>query len=309
MKSNMRKSLFVALLFTVASAQAQQTVTSREAFAAFGFDVDNLELRVEPVAPGLHLIIGAGGNILASIGEQGVLIVDDQVPELIPRIQKSIHELGGGDIDFVINTHWHFDHADGNEMLGSEGSWIISQANSREMLKDRQLINLVGLKIDQPAYPDVALPVITYENQMQLHFNGEQIDLLHVGPAHTSGDTVVFFRGSNVVHMGDVFNSRYPFIDADNGGDLDGAIRFCEQVLAEIDENTKVVPGHGVVGSRQDFADYVSMLKTIRQRIAAMIADGASLEEVIAAKPTAEWDDAKGDPTRLINRAYTSLSK
>jgi glyoxylase-like metal-dependent hydrolase (beta-lactamase superfamily II) len=309
MKPNMRMSLLTALFFMAVSAQAQQTVSSREAFEAFGFDVDNLELRVESVAPGLHLIFGAGGNILASIGEQGVLIVDDQVPELIPRIQSSIHELGGGDIDFVINTHWHFDHADGNEMLGSEGSWIISQVNSREMLKDRQLINLVGLKIDQPAYSDVALPVITYENHMQLHFNGEQIDLLHVGPAHTTGDTVVFFKGSNVVHMGDVYNSRFPFIDADNGGDLDGAIRFCEHVLAEIDENTKVVPGHGVIGSYQDFTDYVSMLKTIRQRIAAMIADGASLEEVIAAKPTAEWDDAKGDPTRLINRAYTSLSK
>jgi cyclase len=302
-------NLFCLLMILGVSAQAQQTVSSRDAFEAFGFDVDNLEIRIEAVAPGLHVIFGAGGNILASIGEQGVLIVDDQVPELIPQIQASIHELGGGDIDFVINTHWHFDHADGNHILGKEGSWIISQANSREMLKDRHLINLVFLIVDQPAYPHEAMPVITFEDRMQLHFNGEQIDLLHFGPAHTTGDTAVLFRGSNVVHMGDVYNSRYPFIDADNGGDFDGAIRFCEQVLAEIDEETVVIPGHGSVGSYQDFAGYVSMLKTIRERMVALIAQGATLEEVIAAKPTAEWDEARGNPAGLIDRAYTSLTK
>jgi len=229
---------------------------------------------------------------------------------MVPRIRAAIQELGGSNIDFVINTHWHFDHADGNALLGKGGSWIVSQANSRRMMTESQLINLVDFIVDQPPYPAEGLPVITYEDRMQFHFNGEQVDLLHFGSAHTTGDTAVVFRGHNAVHMGDLYFSRsYPFIDADNGGGLDGMILFCEAVLKEIEEDTVVIPGHGPVAKYVDLEEYVSMLRTIRNRIATLIAEGATLDEVIAAKPTSEWDEINGDPSRLLDRAFASLTR
>jgi len=169
------------------------------------------------------------------------------------------------------------------------------------------VVDLVSVQVEQQAQPTEALPVITYDNRMQFFFNGERVDLVHFGPAHTTGDTAVIFRSDNVVHMGDVYNSRYPFIDAGNGGTIDGIIAFCEAVLGEIDEDTIVIPGHGPVATYSDLQQYVIMLKVIRERIAALIDRGASLADVVNAKPTAEWDDAKGDPARLINRAYYSL--
>lgn len=300
---------FFCCMLVCISAQAQDVVKSTEAFERFGLDIKTTEIEVKEVAPGLHVLFGAGGNVLVSIGDQGVLIVDDQIPAMIPKIRSAIRGLGGGDIDFVINTHWHFDHADGNPLLAEEGSWIVSQVNSRRMLTSSQLINLVGFIVDQPATSSEGLPVITFEDRLQFHFNGEEIDLLHFGPAHTTGDTAVLFRGQNVVHMGDVFNGRYPFVDADNGGELDGLIRFCEAVLEEINENTVVIPGHGSVGTYQDLEEYVSMLKIIRGRIAALIAKGATLDEVIAAKPSAEWDEEKGNPLQFLDRSFKSLTR
>jgi glyoxylase-like metal-dependent hydrolase (beta-lactamase superfamily II) len=268
-------------------------------------------ITTERVGDGLHVLFGVGGNILASIGEQGVLIVDAQFPDLVPKYRAAIRELGGGEVDFAINTHWHYDHADGNLRLGPDGTWLIAHANSRQMLTKNNVINtVVRPPFAQNAYPAAALPVATFDERMQLHFNGEEIDLWHFGPAHTTGDAAVYFRGANVVHMGDVFNNAgYPFIDADNGGDLDGTIAFCEAVLREVEDGAVVVPGHGPVAKYADLERYVTMLKSVRARIAELIATGATLEQVIAAKPTAEWDSAYGDPTRMVNRAYASLSR
>ena len=228
----------------------------------------------------------------------------------MPRIKTAIEELGGGDVDFAINTHWHFDHTAGNATLGAEGTWLVSQLKSREMMLDNHLIDMVVRAYEQEASPPEALPVITYDEQMQFFFNDERIDLVHFGPAHTTGDTAVIFRSHNAVHMGDVYNnSGYPFIDAGNGGSLDGMIEFCKAVLAELDEDSVVIPGHGPVATYADMQAYVSMLETIRARIVALIDRGASLSDVIAAKPTAEWDEAKGDPERLLDRAYRSLTR
>jgi len=160
----------------------------------------------------------------------------------------------------------------------------------------------------QKAYPKEALPNITFENDMQFHFNEQRIDLVHFGPAHTTGDAAIIFRGSNAVHMGDVFNmAGYPFIDAGNGGDLDGVINFCEQVLALINNDTVVIPGHGPVVDYQAMQDYVVMLSVIRDRMKTLVAEGASLDEVYAAQPTAEFDEIRGNNKLFINRAYHSL--
>ena len=282
----------------------------REAlFSAFGIDADQAEITTEKIAPNLWVIFGVGGNIVASIGDNGVLIVDDQIPELIPKIGKTIEGLGGKGIDFVVNTHFHFDHADGNLTLGPQGAVIVSHSSAREMMQEERLIDMVQLAYLQQPYPEPALPVMTFDDAMQIHFNGEQIDLLHAGPAHTNGDTAVLFRGSNVVHMGDVFNRRgYPFVDAGNGGTLDGLIRFCEDILQQIGPDTVVVPGHGPVGTHADFVAYVDMLRTIHERLSAAIADGKSFQEITEAKITAEWDEQWGNPASLLDRAYWSLT-
>ena len=290
--------------------QAQDTITGVEAFEILGVDFETIEIRTETVAPGFHVLFGAGGNVAVSIGEHGVLIVDDQFPAMVPKIRAAIRELGGGDVDFVINTHWHFDHADGNPLFGKGGAWIVSQSNSREMMTEDRVVNVVEALISQPAYPPEGHPVITFEDRMQFHFNGEEIDLLHFGPAHTTGDLAVVFRGHNVVHMGDVFvTDGYPIIDSDYGGGIDGMIQMCEAVLEVIEEDTVVIPGHGPLETYADLVDYVTMLKKIRERIAALISNGATLDEVIAAKPTAEWDAVWGDPITLIDRTFASLTR
>ncbi len=278
-------------------------------FKPLGWNIGKTQIISKKVGDNLHVLFGTGGNIAVSIGDDGVLIVDDQFPALMPKIKSAIGKLGGKGIDFAINTHWHFDHAEGNIALGPEGTWLVSQANSREMMKQDHIINLVVSSYEQKAYPESAWPDITYDKTMQFHFNGERIDLMHFGAAHTTGDTAVIFRGHNAVHMGDVYNnSGYPFIDAGNGGKFDGLIKFCSKTLKQIDENTVVIPGHGAVSDYQGLADYIEMLTIIRKRMMALIDNGASLEDVYAAKVTKEWDKKQGNPTGFINRAYMSLT-
>jgi glyoxylase-like metal-dependent hydrolase (beta-lactamase superfamily II) len=272
------------------------------------------QIRSEKIADNFYVLFGVGGNIVVTIGETGTLIVDAQFPEMVPRYKAAIGQLGGGKIDFLVNTHGHFDHADGNKVLGPEGTWIVAHANAREMMTRNIVVNLVAAKRDQPAYPKEALPVQTYDRTMQFYFNGERVDLMHFGPAHTTGDSAVLFRNHNLVHLGDVYNNAgYPFIDVDNGGSLNGVIEFCTNVLKELDQNTIVVPGHGPVAKYQDLVDFVAMLTTIRDRMSGLIKSGATLEQVTAAKVTAEWDGTgpgkKGDPTTFLNRAYASLTK
>ena len=290
-------------------AQAHEYLTLDEMMAAFGMDVVNTDVTSETVAPGLHVLFGVGGNVIASVGDQGVLIVDSQLPEMIPKIQEAVESLGGGMVDFVINTHWHWDHANGNPTLGRQGAWLVSQTNSRRMMAGSHDIDLATFVYEQPPFPAEAMPVITFDEHMRFHFNGDTIDLYNFGPAHTTGDAVVYFRDDNVVHMGDVLNARFPFIDAGNGGDLDGMILFCEKVLARLNEDSIVVPGHGPVMGYRDLAEFIDMLETVRNRISTMIDRGYSLEQVISAEPTAEYNETFGDPARFINRAYMSLSR
>ena len=275
---------------------------------AFAWDFD-ADIGVEKVTDDLYVLFGVGGNVGVSVGADGVFIVDDQFPQVMPKIKAAIAGLGGQDIDFAVTTHWHFDHAEGNLTLGPEGTWLVAHENSREMMKEDRLINLVQFAYEQKAYPESAWPDITYSETMSFHLNGERIDLYHFGPAHTTGDTAVVFRGSNAVHLGDVYNnSGYPFIDADNGGSIDGVIRFCQETLDRIDTNTVVIPGHGPLSDYQGLSDYIDMLGVIRARMVKLIKEGMSLAEIIAVKPTAEYDAQMGDPTMLINRAYVSLT-
>lgn len=304
------KTLFLINFLLVSSlAHGQETMSGLDYFKSFGADPTTTEIQAVELAPGMYGLRGAGGNIVVSIGEQGTMIVDDQFTASVPRIRQAVRELGGSDIDFVINTHWHFDHADGNLPLAEGGSWIVAHESTREMMKQPQTMNLVTVRTTQDAYPDKSLPVITFSDRMRFHFNSQTIDLLHFGPAHTTSDVAVLFRESGVVHMGDVYHGGYPFIDVDNGGSLDGAIEFCERVYAELGDEAIVVPGHGRPSDKAAFADYINMLKTIKDRLVTLIEQGASLDDALQSGITAEWDEQRGDPARLLDRAYHSMTR
>ena len=310
---------FSALLLATAATAHQhlsgeQNALEREALLeGFGWDVATAEVRTEKIAEGLYVLFGLGGNIAVSVGKDGTLIVDDQLPELADRIKAAIAELGGGRIDYVINTHWHFDHADGNNALGPDGATIISHDNARSDMADGGIINMVIAQYHQAPYPEAALPELTYQREMSLHFNGGEIELRHFSRAHTDGDTAVFFRKHNAVHLGDVFNnSGYPFVDVGSGGGIDGMIRFCKETLAQIDEHTVVIPGHGPVTDYARLGQYLAMLRTVRDRIQGMIDDGKSLAEVSAAAPTADFDAIYGPESAslgFVNRVYSDLSE
>ena len=306
-----------ALVWLAVGGAADNTMSLDELLERFGWDFATAEVTTEQVGEGLYALFGLGGNIAVSIGTDGVLIVDDQFPEMVPKIRAAIEALGretgaGSAIDYVVNTHWHFDHAQGNLALGPAGTRILAHANARRDMARGGLINLVIARYRQEPYPAAALPAITYARRMRLHFNGERIDLIHAGPAHTTGDTAVIFRGQNAVHFGDVFvTTGYPFIDVDSGGDIDGMIAFCRTVLAELHEDAVVIPGHGAITDRSAVVAYVTMLEAVRSRVAALIAEGRTREEVIAEKVTADFDETYGLESAslgFIDRVYTSLT-
>ena len=310
----MKKLLTACLtVFGLGASADDPPMNLDQLLEAFGWNLDAIQIVIEEVDDGLYVLFGAGGNIGVSIGEQGVLVVDDMFPELIPKVNEAIAHLGGGPVDFAINTHWHFDHAEGNLALGPAGTWIVAQENSTQAMNEDRIINLVNMKYAQNAYPESAKPVISYDDRMRFYFNGGAIELLHFGPAHTDGDTAVIFREHNAVHMGDVFNNAgYPFVDVDSGGGIDGMIEFCQGVLDEIGPNGIVIPGHGPVTNAQALADYIDMLKTVRGRVAKLIDEGMTLEQAVAAKPTAGLDERYGPEEAslgFVNRVYTSLTK
>ena len=312
--------IFSSIIFSLgllAAHHEKEEVNYKEGQKAvtdvFGWDMKNPSITTERISDNLHVLFGNGGNILVSIGENGVLLVDDQMPEAKNVILRAIRKLGGRSVDYVINTHWHFDHAEGNNAFGPSGAQIIAQENSRYMMLNPQPINLSFIIYPQQPYPLEAVPEITYKNSMNLHLNGDRIELYHFGHAHTTGDSAVYLRDSNVLHMGDVFNmSGPPFIDADNGGSIDGIIQFCEEVLKVVNDETIVVPGHGPISTTQDIQTYIDMLIVVRDRIRSQIDEGKNLEEIMASDPSKEWRDKFGEGPFIqgvVDRAYAGMIK
>lgn len=307
-------TLFLSILISSgvqahSAPNAPEAMTVSEGVAAFGWDFESAKITVQDLGNGLSVLFGLGGNIVTSIGPDGTFIIDDQFEGMIPKVVEAIGDLGGDDIDFAVTTHWHFDHADGNLALGPAGTWLVAHENSRQMMKDDHVVNMVGLAVLQEAYPESAWPDVTFDSSMRFHINDQTVELMHFGPAHTTGDTAVYFREANVLHMGDVFNNTgYPFIDADNGGTLDGLVAFCEGVLAVINEETIVVPGHGATASTADLTRYTRDLATVRDRLALHVKNGLDLDEIVDINPTSDFDETYGDNTQFINRAVKSLT-
>jgi len=251
---------------------------------------DEPGLTVQSLSETVSVLFGAGGNIGVSTGPDGVFIIDNMYEgdgEMISAAAAKLSELP---ISYVLNTHWHFDHAGSNDYFGHNGSVIIAHDNVRKMLASGAFIRVVDTEV-QPA-PAEALPVITFDDSLSLHLNGEEVHMLHVTPAHTDGDGIVWFRGSNIVHMGDTFLAGiYPLIDVDAGGSIDGMITTADTVLAFINDETQIIPGHGPISAKADLKAYRDMCVTLRDRIAEMKGRGMSLEEVLAANATEGLDD------------------
>ena len=232
MKKNIYKLILPFFLLILSSCDQQEVEFdfSNEQIAVFDafewdFSKQNI-LKVEKLKNNISVIFGYGGNILVSTGKDGTLIVDSQFPQLKNNILDEIKKLGGDHIDYIINTHWHFDHAEGNRAFGPTGSTIIAHENSREFMKKNNNINIVLVEYPQQAYENKSLPTITFKDEMKLNFNNNNISLHNFGPAHTTGDTIVFFKEDNVIHFGDVLNiDSMVFIDSGNGGSLSGMIK------------------------------------------------------------------------------------
>ncbi len=226
--------------------------------------------------------------------------------------RETVHQSGATPIRFVINTHWHGDHTGGNENFGEAGAIIVAHDNVRKRMSTEQFSAFFGQT--SPPSPDAALPVVTFTDTVTLHFNfnDEEIYIFHVDPAHTDGDSIIWFRNANVVHMGDVFFAgRYPYIDLGSGGSIDGLIGAANRVLASIDPETRIIPGHGPISRIDDLQEYREVLTTVRARVTRHIAQGRSMDETIAARPGAEWDDVWGagfiNPEQFVEFVYASI--
>ena len=294
----------------------QVAVFATVVLAAFGSsaaqDSDERQIETVAVADGVYMFQGRGGNIGVSVGEDGVVLIDDQYAPVTDKIRQAVGRVSDQVIRFVLNTHWHGDHTGGNENFGKAGVLIVAHDNVRERMSVEHFIERWDRTI--PASPEEALPVVTFTDAVTFHLNDEEIHAFHVSSAHTDGDSIIHFRRANVLHMGDVyFNGTYPYIDVYSGGSIDGMIAAVDGVLELVGPQTKIIPGHGPLSGREELLAYREMLSGVRARIASMIEAGQGLEEITAAKPTAELDEkwAHGfiKPDVFVSIVHESLSK
>jgi cyclase len=273
-------------------------------------DFSKVEVQSEKVADGVYMLKGAGGNIGLSIGPNGSLVIDDQYAPLSDKILAAIKALTPDPVRFVVNTHWHGDHTGGNANLAKTGAFLVAHENVRKRMGSEQFIAMFNQKV--PASPEAALPVVTFAEGVTFHWNGDEVRAFHVAPAHTDGDTVVQFVKADVVHMGDCFfNGNFPFIDTSSGGKVDGIVAAADRVLGGVTDKTKIIPGHGPVASKADLQAYRDTVKSVRDRVAKLKAEGKTKEAAVAAKPTAEFDAKWGQgfikPDVFVGLVYDSL--
>jgi len=242
----------------------------------------NSEVTIETtkLSDNVYMLVGQGGNIGVSVGDDGVFIIDDQFEQLTPKILEAIRTLSDKPLQFLVNTHYHGDHTGGNENMAKQGIKIIAHENVRKRLVD-------GEK------PKDALPIIMFNDRVNVHMNGEDVNVHHVEHAHTDGDAMLFFSKSNVLHTGDTyFHKRYPYIDVKSGGSIDGYIKAIKKGLTLINDDTKIIPGHGPVSNKEEYQSFLTMLETLRKNVQAEIENGKTEDEVAAnAAITKEYDD------------------
>jgi cyclase len=273
-------------------------------------DWDSVQIESVSVRDGLYMLVGRGGNIGLSVGSDGTFLVDDQYAPLTEKIVAAIKKITPDPVRFLVNTHWHGDHTGGNENFGKAGSILVAHRNVRERMSVEQVRKI--LRTDPiPASPEGALPRITFTEEVTFHWNGETIRAFHVPNAHTDGDVIIHFQNADVLHTGDaIVNGRYPFIDVDTGGNLNGIISAADKVLALAKPTTKIMPGHGALATPDDVRAYRDMLVSVRDRVQKLVDQGKTADEVVAAKPTADLDATFGAQSeRFVRGAYASLAR
>jgi len=248
-------------------------------------EMADVRIRATHVAGAVHMLEGRGGNIGVSVGDDGILIVDDQFAPLADKIREALRKLNPGELEFVLNTHYHGDHTGGNVEFGSEAH-IIAHTNVRKRLSTPQ--TLFGRTIDP--LPEMGLPVITFDETLSLHFNGEEIRVVHFARGHTDGDCVVFFTKSNVVHMGDhMFNKMFPFVDLEHGGDVQGMADNVRTIIERVSADVKIIPGHGPLADLDDLKTYHTMLTDSIAHVRKEREAGKSLETIKSAGVPECW--------------------
>jgi glyoxylase-like metal-dependent hydrolase (beta-lactamase superfamily II) len=256
-------------------------------------DFSKVEIKATQLSPTTWMLTGAGGNLGLSAGDDATFLIDDQYAPLSEKITAAIAKITPKPVKFVVNTHWHSDHTGGNENLAKAGVVIVAHDNVYRRMSTDQFIELFKMK--EPASPHVALPMVTFGVGVTFHLNGEDIQVLHVAPAHTDGDAIIYFPKSNVVHMGDTyFAGMYPFVDTSSGGRIDGMVAACDKALSLGNDDTKIIPGHGPLSNKADLKAWRDMLAAISAKIHKLVADGKNVEEIVAANPTAEFDAKYG---------------
>ncbi|HEY8994102.1 MAG TPA: MBL fold metallo-hydrolase [Lacunisphaera sp.] len=302
MKTWMVMALLV--LATGGMTQAWKTAT--------GFDMDFPHVVVEThrLTDHIYTLLGSGANVTASVGPDGILLVDAEFEPMTAKLKAALAKLSPAPIKYLIDTHWHGDHTGGNADFAKDGTVVIAQANVLTRLANPQFLPFLNMKTS--AQPPEMWPGITYESEMTLRFNGEEVRLFHLGPAHTDGDTVVFFTKSNVLCLGDVYiNGLYPIIDRGSAGTINGYFPTIDKALSFCDAKTQVVPGHGPVSDRARLIFYRDMLLTLRDRIAKMRGEGKSLAEIEKANPSkefdAEWASDRVGPDGVTQMIYETL--
>ncbi len=272
---------------------------------------DKVQIKTIPAAENIYMLKGSGGNIGVCVGEDGAFMIDDQFAPLTQKIKAAIRKISSTEIRFLINTHWHFDHVGGNENIGEMGTVIIAHDNVRKRMSTDQFIDFFQKNV--PAAPHAALPVITFSKNLTFHLNNETIDVFHVSKAHTDGDAVIYFKNTNVIHTGDIyFAGIYPFIDTSAHGSINGMIAAAKSIHKIINNETKVIPGHGPLSNKAELTEYISMLEGVRDAVTPLVKAGKSLQETITARPTQKFDEKWGNgflkPNHFVEIVYNDLT-
>ena len=292
----MKSLLLVALIFA-----------SINSLAAQGKPVEFTTLQLSDT---VYMLRGRGGNVGISAGKDGVYIIDDQVSPITKQLLQAIHKINNKPIRFVINTHYHADHTGGNETIGGAGAVIIAHDNIRKRMTTEQVS--IFMQNTTPPYAENALPIVTFNDRVSLHLNGETATAYHVANGHTDGDSIIHFPVSNVIHMGDMyFNDQYPYVDLDAGGSMQGLVAAADLALSLANESTRIIPGHGPLGITEDLKNYRDYLVKASANVQELIDQDMNLQQIIAAEATKEWDEELGKtwitPAQFVTFIYNSL--
>ena len=272
-------------------------------------DASKVTMTTTNLGPGVAVIFGAGGNVGVSFGADGNVIVDDQFAPVTPKLAAAVQALNAKPVRFVVNTHYHFDHTGGNENFGKAGATIVAHDNVRKRMSAASAIELLNLAL--PASPEVALPVVTFDDGVSFHLNGDTLRVFHVPPAHTDGDSMIKWEKANVLHTGDVYVSGgSPIVDYSAGATTAGMVAALDMAIANIDDNTKVIPGHGQISTKAEMIKHRDQLKALLERVTAEVKAGKSLDQILALK--IEWTAAQGGRKApadgLVRSTYQNLT-